>query len=71
MLSVINRRHRSTPLSTVAGALPAIPRRNRNDHARAVAVASAIAGLAVGTAAGAVLFTRDEGQDQVPVAAEA
>jgi hypothetical protein len=71
MLSVMNRRHRSTPLSAVAGALPASPRANRNDHTRAVAVASAIAGLAVGTAAGAVLFTRDEGGDHAPAAAEA
>ena len=71
MLSVINRRHKSTPLSAVAGALPAIPRTHRNDHVRAVAVASAVAGLAVGTAAGAVLFTRDGGEEHATVAAEA
>jgi hypothetical protein len=71
MPSVISRRHKSSPLSAVAGALPAIPRTNRNDHSRAVAVASAIAGLAVGAAAGAVLFTRDEGEEHSPAAAEA
>jgi hypothetical protein len=69
-LSAIPRRHKSTPLSARVGALPVIPRTNGNDHPRAVAVASAIAGLAVGTAAGAVLFTRDQGEDQVPAATE-
>jgi hypothetical protein len=60
----------------VTGALPALPRRKGNGHPRAVAVASATAGLALGTAAGAVLFTqRDEpaadgGEEQAPSATE-
>jgi hypothetical protein len=56
--SVISHRHKSTPLSAVAGALPAIPRRNGHGHPRAVAVASATAGVAVGAAVGFMLAER-------------
>jgi hypothetical protein len=73
MLSVIPRRRKPTPLNAVARALPDMPPW-KNGHARsgAVAVASATAGLALGTAAGAVLFTHrdklaaDEGKEQAP-----
>ena len=77
MLSAISRRRKPTPLSAVARALPDMPsRKNGHGHPRAVAVASATAGLAVGTAAGAVLFTHhdkpagDGGEEQTPTGAE-
>jgi hypothetical protein len=58
MLSVIpHRRRSSTPLGTVAHALPRLPSRNGHGHPRIVAAASAGAGLAVGTAAGAMIFS--------------
>jgi hypothetical protein len=75
MLSVIPHRHKSTPLAAVARALPEMPWKNGHGHTRAaVVVASATAGLAVGTAAGAgaVLFTlrdkpaADGGEEQAP-----
>jgi hypothetical protein len=77
MLSVIPRRRKPTPLNAVARALPDMPPW-KNGHGRqgAVAVASATAGLALGTAAGAVLFThRDkpaagEGEEQAPDGAQ-
>jgi hypothetical protein len=77
MLSVIPRRRKPTPLNAVARALPDMPPW-KNGHGRpgAVAVASVTAGLAIGTAAGAVLFThRDkpmagEGEDQAPESAQ-
>jgi hypothetical protein len=73
--SVISRRHKSTPLSAVAGALPAIPRRNGHGHPRAVAVASATAGVAVGAAVGFLLAERvelaaDGDEAQAPEAVE-
>jgi hypothetical protein len=64
MLSVIpHRRRSSTPLSAMAHALPGLPSlpglpaRDGHSHMRIVAAASATAGLAVGTAAGAVIFS--------------
>jgi len=74
MPSVIPHRHKSTPLAAVARALPDMPWKNGHTHTSAVVVASATAGLAVGTAAGAgaVLFTlrdkpaADGGEEQAP-----
>jgi hypothetical protein len=76
MLSVIPHRHKSTPLA-VARALPEMPWKNGHGHTRAaVVVASATAGLAVGTVASAVLFTHrdksavDGGKEQASDGAE-
>jgi hypothetical protein len=77
MRSVIPHRHKPTPLGAVAGALPDMPWKNGHGDTRAVVVvASAVAGLAVGTAAGAALFTHrdkpaaDGGEEQAPDGAE-
>ena len=77
MLSVIPHRHKSTPLAAVARALPEMPWKNGHGHRRAaVVVASATAGLAVGTVASAVLFNHhdkpaaDGGEEQAPDGAE-
>jgi hypothetical protein len=72
MPSVIPHRHTSAPLAAVARALPDMPWKNGHSHTSAVVVASATAALAVGTAAGAVLFTlrdkpaADGGEEQAP-----
>jgi hypothetical protein len=80
MLSVIPHRQKSTPISAVSGALPDIhiphmPRKNGHGHTRAFAVASAVAGLAGGTVAGALLRTHrkpapDGGEAQAADGAE-
>ena len=77
MLSVIPHRQKSTPLAAVARAVADAPWKNGHGHTRAlVVVASATAGLAVGTVAGAVLFTHrdkpaaDAGEEQAPDGAE-
>jgi hypothetical protein len=76
MVPVIPYRQKSTPFGAVARALPDMPWKNGHGHTRAVVVASATAGLAVGTAAGAVLFAlrdksaADGGEEQAPDGAE-
>jgi hypothetical protein len=73
MLSVIPRRRKPTPLDAVVRVLPDMPPwKNGHGRSGAVAAASATAGLALGTAAGAVRFTHrdkpaaDEGEEQAP-----